>query len=136
MEIQSKIKPALLIAAAVFAILAIIFYVSSIQEVKVGYEKMQVANVQTTTFAAACAVLCALNLLAFVIIFYIENLLADLSYKVKNSGGETTTVLEKDSSGRDVAKSFDRTNSWQCPKCKTLNPKSRIECKECGTIRS
>ena len=26
-------------------------------------------------------------------------------------------------------------NYWVCPKCKTRNPKSKVECKECGTIR-
>lgn len=28
------------------------------------------------------------------------------------------------------------TSYWVCPKCKNRNPFSKIECKECGTIRS
>ncbi len=133
---QTKIKPFLLIMAAVFAILAIIFYVISIQEVRIGYEKLQIANIQSTTFCAASAVLCGLNIIAFLILSFVDNMLSDLAYHIKNTGGETAIVLQKDSAGRDIAKTYDRSNSWQCPKCKTLNPKSRIECRECGTVRS
>ena len=26
-------------------------------------------------------------------------------------------------------------NFWVCPKCKTRNPMSKVECKECGNVR-
>ena len=57
-------KRVFLIVAAVFAVLAIIFYVSSIRDVS----GLQVANIQATIFAAACAVICALNIVgAFIL---------------------------------------------------------------------
>ena len=50
--------------------------------------------------------------------------------------GSKTMVLEKDDAGRDVARSYSSADSWSCPKCKALNPNSKIECRECGTIRN
>ena len=56
--------------------------------------------------------------------------------KLSKAGSSVSTmIIEKDSSGRDVAMAYNSRDAWSCPKCKTMNPKSRIECRECGTLR-
>ena len=38
---------------------------------------------------------------------------------------------EKDDSDRKM----DPIETWICPNCRTVNPKSKIECHECGTLK-
>lgn len=57
---------------------------------------------------------------------------------VENGGRVSSSSSEYSSSGiktEDGGIKMTTTNYWVCPKCKTRNPFSKIECKECGTIR-
>ena len=62
-------KKFLIVAACIFGALAIIFYIVSIKEVS-GY---QIANIQSTVFCAACAIICALNIVGAIILNYLES---------------------------------------------------------------
>ena len=49
--------------------------------------------------------------------------------KLSNIPG--TATPGKDDSGSEI----DRSETWTCSNCQTINPKSRIDCRECGTVR-
>lgn len=121
--------------AAIFAILAIIFYVISVQEVNIGKSTMQVANIQATTFTAACAVLCGLNFIGMLILCFIEEQVNAIA-SLLNSKGSHDAILSQDSAGRDIVIAPDSSNIWVCPKCKTVNARSHVSCKSCGTIHA
>ena len=120
-------KKFLIIAAAVFAVLAIIFYVVSIQEVKTGYGTIAIANIQATTFCAACAIICAINVVGAILFSYLET----FEYRTGSSVSGTSGIQTSDGGFIPTA-----GNYWTCPKCKNRNPMSKVECRECGTIRS
>ena len=60
--------------AVVFAVLAIICYSNSIVSAGYGAYKTEVANVQMTVFAAACAVLCGVNVVGALLITAINSI--------------------------------------------------------------
>ena len=59
---------------------------------------------------------------------------------VENGGGSsysysgTSAGTVPDSTTADRS-SFSYADYWICPNCKTRNPKSKVECKECGKVR-
>ena len=123
-------KTFLIIMACIFAVLTIVFYVSSIREVDyyaakyIGTDK--VANVQATVFCAACAILFAMNVIGAMILSFIEN----------NSGSAQSVSSKSFGSGIKTSDGgVTPTSFWTCPKCKNRNPMSKIECRECGTLR-
>lgn len=48
-----------------------------------------------------------------------------------SSSGYTSAGIRTEDGGVKMT----ATNYWICPKCKNRNPFSKVECKECGTIR-
>lgn len=71
--------------AVIFAILAVVFYVISIKEVNAGdLGKIQVANIQSTVFAAACALACIINVVGGIIITNVDIWLEVLPDRIKN----------------------------------------------------
>ena len=55
---------------------------------------------------------------------------------VENGGTISNTMESKGGiPTSDGGVRMTNTSYWICPKCKTRNPFSKIECKECGTIR-
>ena len=56
---------------------------------------------------------------------------------VENGGSHSSSsgYMSNSSSASDNDTPMARGSYWTCPKCKTRNPFSRIECKECGELR-
>ena len=54
------------------------------------------------------------------IVEYVENKTSHSNYRSSDTASESMEV--------------DSGSYWVCPKCKTRNPNSKIECKECGEI--
>lgn len=122
-------KKFLCIMAAVFGVLTIIFYISSLNHL--DYETARiwgtstVINIQATVFCAACAVICALNVVGAAILSFIEY------YAVPSTPSNSATGIRTDDGGVKLTSG----SYWVCPKCKAHNPFSKIECRECGHVR-
>ena len=64
-----------------------------------------------------------------IVVEYVENGGGRSSF-VDNSAGIAVHTAETSDGGILTTGSY-----WTCPKCKTRNPMSKIECRECGEIR-
>lgn len=73
---NDRAKTAVQALAILFGILAIVLYVFSIREVG----SIQVANIQLTVFAAACAVMCCVNVAALLVMKYIDSMNDNVYY--------------------------------------------------------
>ncbi len=55
---------------------------------------------------------------------------------VENGGSISTSVyMNSNNSSSETGAYLSSNNYWVCPKCKNRNPRSKVECKECGTLR-
>ncbi len=74
---MEKKRKAFCVLAAVFGILAIVFYFSSIRKLDKNIADLwgidAVANIQDTVFAAACAILCGINVAGAMILSSLES---------------------------------------------------------------
>lgn len=126
-------KKFLIIMACVFAVLTIILYFTSLNHLDSKSAKAlgvsTTINIQGTVFCAACAIICALNIVGAIILNYLEE--NTTSYP-SSAGGLSHTGFKTEDGGVQL----NSGHYWTCPKCKTRNPYSKIECKECGTLRS
>lgn len=147
--------------AAVFAILAIVFYSSSIKEADMGYNTIKVANIQGTVFAAASAIACIINLIGAAILNAMETQeekLDTIMEKLKNSTiptekGEPVASVKTsrliNTSADAVKEPFQTTDNleWNdngdsfiifCPRCQkrmTIDYiRARKRCPDCGLI--
>lgn len=84
-------KKAFQIMAGIFGILAVILYFVSIKEVSSGGYSIQVANIQATVFAAASAIMCAINTAGAMIVSVIEGGTA----QTNNDISMCLTILKK-----------------------------------------
>ena len=118
-------KKILWVLAAVFGTLAIILYFASLNQLDSSTARVlgtsTIVNIQGTVFCAGCAVICAVFSAAALILTEIENHETARYYtQVRQNAEQTTESL---------------TSYWVCPKCNTKNPRSKVECRECGTTR-
>ncbi len=111
-------KSFLIAMAGIFGFAAIVLYFVSIKDVG----GIQVANVQSTVFCAACAVICAVNTVGAIILNYMES-----GGSVSGSGNRSGTA------GSNTPAT--NNNAWICSKCGASNPKSRVQCHTCGSYR-
>lgn len=111
-------KSFLISMAGIFGIAAVILYFVSIRDVG-GF---QVANTQSTVFCAACAIICAINVVGAIILNYMES-----NGSVSGLGSRAGT------SGSSIPATNSRV--WICAKCGTSNPNSKVQCQSCGSIR-
>lgn len=128
-----NVKMILLIAAAVFLVLAVIFYVSSVREVGSGSNSIKVANIQSTVFAAASAILCGINVVAYLVVLYFDGKKTGQAGAVQASG--VTHKPEPMGMGKKAAPGATNVGSWICPNCAATNTRSRVACQRCGTVR-
>ena len=112
-------KSFLITMAGIFGFAAIVLYFVSIKDVG-GY---QVANVQSTVFCAACAVICAVNTVGAIILNFLE------------SGGSVSSSGSSRSGSTGSSAPASNNHAWICSTCGTSNPNSRVQCKSCGSIR-
>lgn len=121
-------KKFLMIMAGVFGVLTIIFYFTSLNHLDNESARIlgtsTTINVQGTIFCAACAVICAINVVGALILTYLED-----------NGNSSCSVSGGGIKTEDGGTILTASDYWICPKCKTRNPRSKVECKECGTIR-
>ena len=117
-----------MIMAGIFGILAIIFYFTSLNHLDRESARIlgtsTTINIQGTIFSAACAVICAMNVVGALILTYLED--------NRNSSHSASSGGIKTEDGGTI---LTAGNYWVCPKCKNRNPMSKVECRECGTIR-
>ena len=124
-------KKFLFVMACIFAVLTIILYFSSLnhlseQEAKLLGIKTTV-NIQGTVFCAASAVICAMNIIGAIILDYLDaNKGANSLFQRIHLGGIRLS---------DGGVKVTAGQSWTCPKCQTINSRSRVTCCECGTSR-
>lgn len=122
-------KKFLCIMAGIFGGLTIILYFTSLNHLDRDAARFlgtsTTINIQGTVFCAACAVICAINVVGAIILNYIENNTLSSGTSAASTGIQT----------EDGGVKMTSTNYWVCPKCKTHNPFSKIECKECGHVR-
>ncbi len=126
-------KKFLWIMAGIFGVLAIIFYFASLNHLDRDTARLlgtsTTINIQGTVFCAACAIICALNVVGAIILMFIE-------YNVVSSGASVSSPAKGlGIPTADGGVQLTAGNSWVCPNCKTRNPFSKIECKECGHVR-
>ena len=130
-------KKFMVVMACIFGVLTIVLYFLSLNHLD-SYSSRTlgtstVVNIQGTVFCAACAIICALNIIGAMILHYLEY----------NSGSSNNLMYSDSSAGYSVhgIKTSDggvqmtSGSYWTCPKCKNRNPLSKVECRECGTIR-
>ncbi len=126
------------IMAAVFFILAIIFYVNSIRTVSYGRSTLDVANIQMTVFAAASAVLCVVNLVGALLAYKIETEMESLNY---NMGKMLSSESDNTSSGSMLSNAVrslnqeKKLNEWTCI-CGASNSNTAAYCYRCRRSRS
>lgn len=122
-------KKFLYVMAGIFGVLTIIFYFTSLNHLDRDAARFlgtsTTINIQATVFCAACAVICALNVVGAIILTFIEN------NAVASSAPSVPMGIQTEDGGVQMT----ATNYWVCPNCKTRNPFSKIECKECGHVR-
>lgn len=123
-------KKFLVVMAVIFGVLTVILYFSSLNHLD-SYESRLLGtsttiNIQGTVFCAACAIICALNIVGAIILNQMES----LNTAARSSDSTVSSGIKTDSGIVMTAQ-----NSWTCPKCKARNPRSRIECSECGYVR-
>lgn len=124
-------KKYLMVAAGISGVLAVVFYFTSLnhldRESARLLETNTTINIQGTVFCAACAVICAVNVVGAIILHYLENNSSSSNASAPVSGGIKT---------EDGGVMLTAGNFWVCPKCKNRNPMSKVECRECGTVRN
>ena len=124
-------KKFLIIMACVFGILTIVLYFSSLNHLDKSTARYlgtdTTINIQGTVFCAACAIICAINIVGAIIIHFLETNRSSVAY---SSGSRYGGIPTDDGGVLTTSGSY-----WVCPKCKTRNPRSKVECRECGTIR-
>ncbi len=124
-------KKFLIAMASIFGILAIIFYFTSLNHLD-SYTARALGtsttiNIQGMIFCAGSAVICAINVVGIVLMNFMES-----NGNSKNAcTGYTSGGIRTEDGGVKMTS----TNYWTCPKCKSRNPFSKIECRECGNIR-
>ena len=115
--------------AVIFAILAIICYSNSI--ISTGYGQ-NVANVQMTVFAAACAVLCGINLVGALLLSAILSIPANPGFQ-----NEKKPENEKEPSKPEYPNVESTTytslenHEIKCDNCGEIQPEYRLS-KDCG----
>ena len=127
-------KKGLFIASGAFGVLAVVLYFASIVKMDSNTARYtgitEVANIQGTVFCAACAIICAVCLVGGLIIHYLENNTPSSSSFTSSSTGIAFHGTTTSDGGTLTSGSY-----WICPNCKTRNPMSKVECKECGNVR-
>lgn len=113
--------------AGIFGILAVVFYFVSIQDVN----GLKVANIQSTVFCAACAVICALNVVGAIIFTYLESLSSSISSLEKKS--IQSDPVKNASVGDNSQNSRDK-GEWTCS-CGHINSSFESTC-PCGKNKS
>lgn len=123
-------KKFLMVMAGIFGVATIILYFSSIHKLDSASARYlgisETINIQGTVFCAACAVICALNVVGALILQYLED-------NVTSAAPVSYSDMDIQTEDGDVV--MTSTNYWVCPNCKNRNPFSKIECKECGYVR-
>ena len=96
---MSTRKTVLVVFAILFAILTLVFYFTSIKEVDRETARYlgisAVANVQGTVFAAACAVMCCINIAGIVILGAVEEHQYTAGPSSSNIGREVADELKR-----------------------------------------
>ena len=122
-------KKFLNVMSAIFGALTIIFFVSSLNHLDRDTARFlgtsTTINIQGTIFCAACAVICALNFVGAIILNFIES----------NAGSSTMSFASVGIKTEDGGSQMISNNYWVCPNCKSRNPASKVECRECGHVR-
>lgn len=138
-------KKFMIVMAIIWGIIAIIFYISSIQEVY----GIQIANIQATTFCAGSAILCGINIIGALIVECMEELHSSINVATNTitrrldsnpSGTETSGhIPSKVSNSKPSYLSTTyvdkKTATWICKKCGSHNSADARSCKDCGTYR-
>ncbi len=138
--------------AGIFGVAAIILYFVSIQKLNSSAASFlgtdSVVNIQGTIYCAACAVICACNIIGALLLDAFESVHMSLIGKIDSanraSSGKNTTATSIPSTVSHISSevSFNKTNhqdngnpasqSWVCNKCGTHNSIRTIVCRKCG----
>ena len=93
-------KKFLYVMAGIFGVLTIIFYFTSLNHLDRDAARLlgtsTTINIQATVFCAACAVICALNVVGAIILTFIEN-------NAVASSAPSVPISYKGIAGREVA---------------------------------
>lgn len=126
---MSKKMKCLCTFAVIFGVLTIVFYVNSIKELDRDMQRIfgieAVANIQSTVFAAACAILCGLNVIGAMVLDSVEKKAGAVN-QVQQSVAVDAEYKE------DMAGVEENVNAVQVPEEKVIVPEKNGKCNVCG----
>ncbi len=126
---MSKKMKCLYAFAFIFGVLAIVFYGISIRELDSEMQKLfgieAVANIQSTVFAATCAILCGLNIIGAMILDSVEKKTGIVNQIQQNVAADTGHTDVVDSVEENVV-------TAQVPEEKVIVPEKNGKCNVCG----